>query len=89
MIGKNTPNVLISPEEAAALARKAGTADDIMRGLSVYDAYIRFADIEEYAAKDFLIYSALGAIFSAGRIQGIREERQLRKQTIGNDTNPA
>ena len=58
MIGKNTPNVLISPEEAAALARKAGTADDIMRGLSVYDAYIRFADIEEYAAKDFLIYSA-------------------------------
>lgn len=88
MIGKNTVNELITPEEAAALARKAGTAEEIERGLAVYEAFVRSATAAEIETK-FLKYAVIGAIYTAGRIQGIREERQLRKQTIGKDTNPA
>lgn len=78
---------LITPEEAVALARYC-CLDDAIFAVSVADEYAHsnksMAGERERAlfevVKPCYIGYALSAVFNAGRIQGIREERARRKK---------
>ena len=73
MLQKNTPKALIKPEEAAALSKLFGTLDDVYRAKDIFDAYLSLCTGEE--DHTYMMMCALAAVYSAGRIQGIREER--------------
>ena len=80
MVQKNATPELITPEEAAELTHKAGTVDDSIRGEAIYNTYIETTPPEKIAKyRSFVTFCAIGAIYAAGRIQGIREERQRRR----------
>lgn len=77
MIQRTTPPELITPQEAAALSDKFGTTDDIYRADDIYKEFMKLKDSESDNRWKFLC--AIAAIYTAGRIQGIREERSRRK----------
>jgi len=77
MIQRITPPELITPQEAAALSDKFGTTDDIYRADDIYNEFMKMKDSESDNRWKFL--RAIAAIYTAGRIQGIREERSRRK----------
>lgn len=80
MVQKNAAPELITPEEAAELTHKAGTVDDSSRGEAIYNTYIETTPPEKIAKyRSFVAFCAIGAVYTAGRIQGIREERQRRR----------
>ena len=77
MIQKNTPPELITAREAAELSKRHGTLDDIYRADDIYNAFYELKDIPD---KDFrfAFLCAIGTVYAAGRIQGIREERRKK-----------
>lgn len=77
MIQRTTPPELITPQEAAALSNKFGAADDIYRADDIYNEFMKLKSSESDNRWKFLC--AIAAIYTAGRIQGIREERSRRK----------
>lgn len=77
MLQRTTPPELITPHEAAELSDKYGTTDDIYRADDIYKAFIELKGSESDNRWKFLY--AIAAIYTAGRIQGIREERSRRK----------
>ena len=68
---------LVTTEEAIRLVRKYGDLEDLETAREIYlkymGDYFKGRDIEWHC------FSAMAAIYTAGRVQGIREERQRRK----------
>ena len=77
MIQRTTPPELITPQEAAALSDKFGTNDDIYRADDIYKEFMKLKSSESDNLWKFLC--AIGTIYTAGRIQGIREERRKKR----------
>lgn len=77
MIQRTTPPELIAPQEAAALSAKFGTTNDIYRANDIYKEFMKLKDSESDNCWKFL--RAIAAIYTAGRIQGIREERRKKR----------
>lgn len=73
---KKRQTEMITPLEAAELSSKYGTMDDINRADDIYKAYLKCKGNENISRWHFL--RAIAAIYTAGRIQGIREERARR-----------
>lgn len=73
MTGKTLPAQMITPEEALDLF-KHSTVEEIYRAKDLCDAY---KEANPYKDADFQwkFFNLLSFIYSAGRIQGIREER--------------
>ena len=74
MIG-NTP-ALVTPEEVVRLALSYATARDVWIALDIANEWKKQASGKD---GDFSLYWLYAAIFEAGRIQGIREERNRRR----------
>ena len=74
MIMNTTPPELITSQEAATLSFNFGTTDDIFRANDIYNEFMKLKDYESDDRWKFL--RAIAAIYTAGRIQGIREERR-------------
>ncbi|MBR4555271.1 MAG: hypothetical protein IKO27_06715 [Ruminococcus sp.] len=74
---QDTPPELITPEEATRIVKKAGTTESVERAIAIIEKYC------PPAAPLFIQNLALAfiaaAIYDAGRIQGIREQRQRKK----------
>lgn len=68
---------LITPAEAVALSVKYGTAEAGARAIDIANEYQRQTEGER--DRRFREYWTLAAIYDAGRMQGIREERARRK----------
>ena len=77
MIQRTTPPELITPQEAAALSDKFGTTDDIYRADDIYKEFMKLKGSE--SDNRLKILCAIAAIYTAGRIQGIREERRKKR----------
>ena len=77
MKGKRDHKRLVDPLEIVELFDKHGTAE------AIADAAAIFYEWQEHGRKNtdrlFDSLCILGAIFEAGRIQGIREERSRRR----------
>lgn len=67
--------ILVDPKQMAEIALKeAGFASERI-GVSVYNEYMKLdADTDLTIRRAF----AIGAVFEAGRVQGMREERARR-----------
>lgn len=78
MISKKESPQLITTEEAVTLCIKFATLDDIDTAEDIYLAYMD--KVKDTRDKRYAEMCVLAAIYSAGRIQGIREERAKRKQ---------
>lgn len=78
MIGNITDEVLVTPSEAATLFNEFGTVNDIYRAKDVYKAHLELTKDETDAHWRSLC--ALSAVYLAGRIQGIREERRKKQR---------
>ncbi len=76
MIMNTTPPELITAQEAATLSFNFGTTDDIFRANDIYNEFMKLKGYESDARWKFLC--AIAAIYTAGRIQGIREERRKK-----------
>ena len=77
MIGNGKAQLLISPQEAITIARKFGTVDTIDIALELCKEWNSQTSTDIWTGhRDFSFMCMLSAIFDAGRIQGIREERQ-------------
>ena len=77
MIMSTTPPELITPQEAAALSAEFGTTDDIFRAEEIYNEFLKLKGAVNDTRWKFMC--AIGAIYTAGRIQGIREERRKKR----------
>ena len=76
MIGKRTPESLISAEEAVRITIKESTLSDLLKGRKITDEWRKQkGPITHVYEIDWM----LSAIYIAGRIQGIREERAKKK----------
>lgn len=83
MICKNKCPELITPQEAIDLSSKYGTVESIDRAHSIAEAVKEREDAVCFGKDPRWIYLiALGTIYDAGRIQGIREERLKRKARL-------
>ena len=72
-----TPPQLVTPEEAVELALKFGTAKAAYIAKDIADEYKRrTAGEKDGIFRQLFMYAA---IFEAGRLQGVREERYRRK----------
>lgn len=81
MVGKHTPEKLISAEEAVRIADEASTVTEISRGLEITREWIKQ---KGSITQTYDIYFMLSAVYVAGRIQGIREERLKNKMSCHN-----
>lgn len=76
MIGKKRMRLLIEPQEVIATARKYGTVDTVDIAVQLRDEWNRQTNTAIWNREmDFNKLCMLAAIFDAGRMQGIREER--------------
>lgn len=83
MIGKRDESQMITAKEAVTISLKAGTVNSMERALDIIDT-LR-ATAPKFRAwivcgDKWSFYVALGTIYEAGRIQGIREERARAKE---------
>lgn len=79
MICKGIIQPLISPQETITLLRENGTVDTIDIAIKLCYEWRRQTSAElQKGSEDFNFACMLAALFDAGRIQGIREERQKR-----------
>lgn len=78
MISKKESPQLITTEEAVTLCAKFATLDDIYTAEDIYLAYID--KVKDTRDERYAEMCVLAAVYSAGRIQGIREERAKRRQ---------
>lgn len=80
MVGNGKAQLLISPQEAITIARKYGTVDTIDIALELYKEWNSQTSTDIWTGhRDFSFMCMLSTIFDAGRIQGIREERQHKQ----------
>lgn len=79
MIEKGTQPLLITSEEAVEICRKASTVESIYRAQDIESAYREHISVWEETDITWLRLCTLAAIYDAGRIQGIREERLKKK----------
>lgn len=77
MITKRVFKKMITAEEAAELARKFSTLDDLFTAEEIYTAAMKGR--ESSRVTKWEIMCSLAAVYIAGRVQGIREERSRRK----------
>lgn len=79
MIGnsKRPPAELISPQEAVALALKFATTQSAYIAEDIEREYMKQTSAEQ--SPRWRYGWLLATLYNAGRIQGIREERQRRK----------
>lgn len=77
MIGKQDTPQLITAQEAVKLSRRAGTIDSLELARNIAIEWKRTSDGNNDPIFNYLCM--LGAIYDAGRIQGIREQRQTRR----------
>ena len=70
--------LLASPEEVISIYRKHGTISSLHAAEAIWKAWRLHGRTTGDAVYDF--DCLLGAIFEAGRVQGIREERFRRKE---------
>lgn len=73
MTGKTLPAQMITPEEALDLF-KHSTIEEIYRAKDLCDAY-KESDLYKDSDVRRKFFNLLSFIYSAGRIQGIREEQ--------------
>lgn len=80
---KTDPEQLVTAEEVVAIMAKAGDVEDIRRAREVAEAYP--AENKGTAAFLSVLFNEwdfmclLSNVYQAGRIQGIREQRQKRR----------
>ena len=79
MKANDESSLRVSPEEAVRICRTAGTLEDVYYAIDIYDEWWsdpkrreRYYDRGERACM-------MAALLIAGRIQGIREERQRQR----------
>ena len=77
MISKKESHQLITTEEAVTLCAKFATLDDVYTAEDIYLAYMD--KVKDTRDERYAEMCAPAAIYSAGRIQGIREERAKRR----------
>ena len=77
MLGENIAPTLITPQEVAAL-REYITLDELQKAAAV----ARALPPEDTGDLMYDHYCMLSAIYAAGRIQGIREERARRRSRV-------
>lgn len=63
---------LVTEEEAIRLCEVGTTATDAVFARNIYIAFLKACEKNPLLVKEF----ALAAVFNAGRVQGIREERK-------------
>lgn len=80
MIGKYSPQELITPEEAIVLFKHARVTE-MYRAKDLYDAYIGSRKQSGNALWELM--SLLSFIYDTGRVQGIREERAKPEERRG------
>lgn len=68
---------IVDPMEAVVAFRKGRTIEDCYIVEAIYKAYTEHHKISNYGVFDCLCMYA--TIWNAGRMQGIREERQKKK----------
>lgn len=80
---KTDPEQLVTAEEVVAIMAKAGDTEDIRRAIEVAEAYPvenkGTAAFLSVLFNDFEFMRLLSNVYQAGRIQGIREQRQKRR----------
>lgn len=69
---------LVSPKAAVELSEHRGT-DDLYIASEIYDTARDYFS-EEYNSYKYIMLSSLAAVWNAGRIQGIKEERLKRRK---------
>ena len=67
----------ITPKEAVALS-KQNTVDEICTSRNIYDLYLQ--SNKQETNSDWLLLTALAAVYNAGRVAGIRQEREKRNK---------
>ena len=75
----NQPEKRIDEREIARISVEFDTVDSSYIGRRVFAAAIEALYDASEPANLYTFYRAIGAVFSAGRIQGIREERAKRR----------
>ena len=83
MIGKRDESQMITAKEAVTISLKAGTVTSMNRALDIIDTLRATAPkFRAWTAcgDKWSFYVALAAIYDAGRIQGIREERAKNRE---------
>lgn len=80
MAWKPTPPALITTQEAVEIALKAVGVEDIRRAVPVYVGFLDGAKKKSWGYCSFLQECAIAAVYQAGRIQGIREERRAASE---------
>jgi len=79
MLAKGTAeNLLITPQEAVKLAEKNGTITELYLVNEIMEEY-RATAKNQSTDPFFNQLQLAGVLFSAGRVQGVREERAKRK----------
>lgn len=82
MIGRVLEKRLVPPKATLMLYRKQATIGEMLYAKELMDLYMR-REYRYYPAGEGWEYAkALGFLFEAGRIQGIREERLRKKRKI-------
>lgn len=83
MVGNmtRTPPQLVSPEEAVKLSLLYACTESGDRAIAIADEYMR-QTAEENTGYRFKTYFLYATLYEAGRVQGIREERQRRKPRV-------
>lgn len=79
MIGRET-NYMITPEEAVKLSNEFGTASEWYFAKDLYEEWKKHLTESDAKEPEFSFFKLLSMCFNTGRINGIREERSLRKE---------
>lgn len=73
-------NQYITTGEAVKLSNQC-TANDLDAAYSIYKEYLKErSKAERQFGDEWVLYSAMAAVFNASRVAGIREERAKRKK---------
>lgn len=75
---KKPVTILFNPQEVVALSHKYSTTESMYAAFDVWAAWVR--DGHKKREADWELRCMLSAIFDAGRLQGIREERARRRK---------
>lgn len=72
-----TPGRLVDPEAFVSLYKHRATCEATYRAKEIQDAWFRLERGEP--DRTWVYMSMIGAIYEAGRLQGIREERRKKR----------
>lgn len=76
MTGKRQQPIMITAEEAVKLGREQGSTNSIDRAVEIVQEWQKAPQFPDSPAYDY--WCMLATIYDAGRIQGMRAERQRR-----------